>query len=120
MSGHGAAGAVSGGGGAMGGGGATGLHRPNPQRAASSVTRTSFEELYRQSPMPKVIAAGGRVVRPSPNRSRPSVPAFDASPRSAAAGGAAGITAAPASRTAPQVRSAAATRSPARRRSSQT
>lgn len=103
-----------------GGGASSGLHRPNPQRPASSVTRTSFEELYRQSPMPKVIAAGGRVVRPSPNRSRPSVPAFDASPRSTAGGGAAGVTAAAAARAAPSMSSTAATRSPTISRSSQT
>ena len=93
------------------------LHRPSPQRAASSVTRTSFEELYRQSPMPKVIASGGRV--------RPSVPAFDAPsvaraqparPRDSAERGT-GHRAAAANISSP---AATARSSPARSRSSQT
>ena len=48
---------------ASGGGSGSTLHRPSPQRPAMASTRSSFEELYRQSPMPKVIAGFSR---PSP------------------------------------------------------
>ena len=74
---------------ASGGGSGSTLHRPSPQRPAMASTRSSFEELYRQSPMPKVIAGfsrpSPRAARPSPSGSSsqhrttplPSVPAFD-------------------------------------------
>lgn len=75
------------------------LHRPSPQRPAGSTTRQSFEELYRQSPMPKVIA-GTRTVRPSPSPSHraaslPSVPTFDAAPSPRGGGANRGGAAAP-------------------------
>jgi hypothetical protein len=50
------------------------LNRPVAQKIPQGSVRT-FEELYQTSPMPKVIAAQGRVGRPAP-RAVPAVPTW--------------------------------------------